>query len=178
MVDAGEFRKDLYYRLNIIHLTLPPLRERKGDIPLLIEHFLSRFGAVYGKTRLPYCLTTEAEAILLQYDYPGNVRELENVMRRAVILCQDGCISSRHFPSEIKQEKIAPPTNSPMNFHEAKAKVVAEFERSYLTSILRFCGGIVCRAADCSGLSERNFHGKLKKYGLCGKDFRVLMSHK
>jgi len=173
LIESGEFRKDLYYRLNIIRLELPPLRERKGDIPLLIDHFLHLFSAAYGKSDRHYQLTPEAEAILLHYDYPGNVRELENLIRRAVILCREECISPRHLPPEVLPKRHLPSTNPSPNFREAKSRVVEEFERTYLTSRLNECGGIVSRAAHCAGLSERNFHEKLKKYGICGKDFRA-----
>ena len=170
LVDAGEFRKDLYYRLNIIRLELPPLRERRGDIPLLIDHFLRAFGSTYGKSGL--CVSAEVEEILKRYDYPGNVRELENIIRRAVILCREERITPCYLHPEVLASKNSLSASQPTNFHAAKAKVVEEFERGYLTALLNTCGGIVIRAAHCSGLSERNFHEKLKKYGICGKDFR------
>ncbi len=169
LIEAGIFRKDLYYRLNLLHLELPPLRERKGDIPLLIEHFLHIFGSAYSKPGLR--LNLEAEEILRQYDYPGNVRELENFIRRAVILCRDECISSRYLPPEVLRDRRTFPVNESINFHKAKSCVIAEFERAYLASILGECGGIVSRAAHCIGLSERMFHEKLKKYGIDSKNF-------
>jgi len=91
LIDAGKFRQDLYYRLNIIRLELPPLRERRGDIPLLLAHFLQLFRLAYNKPSL--AISPEAEKILAQYDYPGNVRELENIVRRAAILCREEFIS-------------------------------------------------------------------------------------
>jgi DNA-binding NtrC family response regulator len=171
LVDAAQFRQDLYYRLNIIRLELPPLRERKGDIPLLIDHFLRKLSAAYDKPDLR--VSPEAGEILLRYDYPGNVREIENVICRAVILCRESCITPRHLPPEVLPRQISPSAGQPTNFHEAKSHAVEKFERAYLTSLLSECGGIVSRAAHRAGLSERNFHEKLKKYGISGKSFRA-----
>jgi len=86
---------------------------------------------------------------------------------------REECISPRHLPPEVLPKRPLPSTNSSPNFREAKSRVVEEFERTYLTSRLNECGGIVSRAAHSAGLSERNFHEKLKKYGICGKDFRA-----
>jgi len=167
LIAAGAFRKDLYYRLNIIRLELPPLRERSGDLPLLIKHFLQQFGAAYNKPAL--AMSPEAQEILLQYDYPGNVRELENMMHRAVILCEDTIIHPYDLPPEVFPSRCSPAALPCGNFHEVKARMIATFEKSYLTAVLRECGGIVSRAAQRSGLSERNFHEKLKLYGLSGR---------
>ncbi len=171
LIDAGEFRQDLYYRLNIIRVALPALCERAGDIPRLIEHFLRLFGAVYRKRDLQ--VDTEAKEMLLQYEYPGNVRELENIIRRAVILCRGQWITLRHLPPEVFAGDSWESTDLPENFRAAKDRVIEGFERAFLTSILSVCGGIVSRAARRSGLSERNFHAKLRKYGIRGQSFRV-----
>jgi DNA-binding NtrC family response regulator len=171
LIQTGRFRQDLYYRLNIIRLEMPPLRERPDDIPLLIDHFLRLLGPVYRKPHVT--ITPEAMAVLRSYPYPGNVRELENIIRRGVILCRDGAIAPDHLAAEVL-ESSRPPVAAPVaSFHDAKAQTVEQFERVYLISLLTACGGIVSRAALCSGLSERNFHEKLKKYGLSGKEFRV-----
>jgi hypothetical protein len=170
-IAAGEFRKDLYYRLNIIRVELPPVRERKGDIPLLVEHFLGIFGTTYSKPVLE--VDSEAAELLLQYDYPGNVWELENIIRRAVILCRDKRISRGHLPPEVLHHNLGEDECQLLAFHEAKSRVVEEFERAFLTVILRVCGGIVSRAAERSGLSERNFHAKLRKYQIVSQTFRT-----
>jgi DNA-binding NtrC family response regulator len=167
----GQFRNDLYYRLNIIRLHLPPLRERRGDIPLLIDHFLRAFRAAYHKEGLE--LSAEAADVLRHYDYPGNVRELENVLLRTVLVCRAGAISPRDLALEVRAGLPTPAVPAPANFHEAKARVVEEFEQAYLAAVLAACGGIVSRAARCAGLSERNFHEKLKKYHLHGEHFRA-----
>jgi DNA-binding NtrC family response regulator len=171
LIKTGEFRKDLYYRLNIIRIELPALRQRKCDVPLLTEHFLNIFGAMYDKPHLT--ITSEVSETLMQYEYPGNVRELENIVQRAVILCRGSTITVRELPSEISNH--VPDVNSPVatTFHETKDRVVEEFERTFLTSMLNVCGGIVSRAAERCGLSERNFHAKLKKYGIQSRACRA-----
>lgn len=171
LIEEGKFRKDLYYRLNVIRLDLPPLRERKADIPLLINHFLRSYGDVYNKPCLR--LHSTVEDLLMMYNYPGNIRELENIIHRAIILCRTKCISSELLPPEIFSQQHRVSEASGKSFHETKALVVEEFERQYLISRLMECGGIVCRAAKLSGLSERNFHEKLKKYSIDGRSYRI-----
>ncbi len=172
MIDSGEFRRDLYYRLNIIRLETPPLRERKGDIPVLCEYFAKALGAKHGRHGVE--LSQAALQALLSYDYPGNVRELENFMSRAVILCRDGLIEPEHLPSDVTEDQPLDTTNGDLaDFQSAKADAVERFERAYLTSVLSKCGGIVSRASNYSGLSERNFHEKLKRYEINAKSFRL-----
>jgi DNA-binding NtrC family response regulator len=170
LVDSGEFRRDLYYRLNIIHLEVPPLREREGDALVLCEHFLETLGADYQKPGLR--LTSEARDLLMSYDYPGNVRELENIIRRAIILCRGAQIESQHLSPEVRGAIQSSEQVDLDDFQSSKARAIEAFERVYLTNILRKCGGIVSRASDYSGLSERNFHEKLKRYGISAKTFR------
>ena len=170
LVDAGEFRRDLYYRLNIIHLEIPPLRDRQGDALLLVEHFLEALGADYQKPALR--LSAAARDLLMSYDYPGNVRELENIIRRAIILCRGPQIEPQHLSPEVRGSIQAADQLDPDDFQSAKARAIETFERVYLTNILRKCGGIVSRASEYSGLSERNFHEKLKRYGISAKAFR------
>jgi two-component system, NtrC family, response regulator HydG len=173
LVESGEFRKDLYYRLNIIQLEVPPLRERRGDLPLLCEHFVRVLAETHQK-RAPQ-LTKEARQILLRYDYPGNVRELENVIRRAVILCGGGDIGPEHLPPALRGGSPASGAQSGVeldDFQTAKARAVESFERVYLTNTLRLAEGFVSRASLRSGLSERNFHEKLKRYGINARAFR------
>lgn len=170
LVDEGRFRADLYYRLNVIRLHLPPLRERVGDVALLTDHFLHLFSKAYHKPKLR--LSSAACDVLVRHDYPGNVRELENALHRAVVVCRGNRILPRHLPSELTTEGEKPELVGG-DFHDAKNKAVEDFERRYLTSTLIECGGIVSRAADRSGLSERVFHEKLKKYGIKAKMFRA-----
>jgi DNA-binding NtrC family response regulator len=165
LVAAGTFRADLFHRLNIIRIDLPPLRDRQADLPILIDHFLQIFGARYGRGALR--LDCESTRRLLAYDFPGNVRELEAILHRAVLMCAGSPISVEGL-LEASEPAAAPsqPTAEPGTFHRAKATVVERFERDYLTSALRRSGGVITEAARLSGLSERNFHLKLRKYGL------------
>jgi DNA-binding NtrC family response regulator len=170
MVDKGEFRRDLFYRLNIIRLELPPLRERKGDLPELCRHFCEKLGPGCGKPDAR--VSRAALERLATYDFPGNVRELENFLRRAMFLCAGPEILPEHLPSEVTASGIAETIAELGDFQAAKAAAVERFERGYLTAVLTKCGGIVSRASAYSGLSERNFHEKLKRYGIDAKSFR------
>lgn len=172
LIAQGHFRQDLYYRLNIIRMELPPLRERRQDIPLLTRHFLEVLGAQYDKPGMR--ISADARAALDTYDYPGNVRELKNIIHRAVILCQDDVIMPQDLPSDIVQGEASRKLNcTSASFHQAKAQTVEEFERDYLTKRLQESGGIVSRAARNCGLSERIFHEKMKKYAISGRRFRA-----
>ena len=169
LVASGRFRRDLYYRLNIIRLEIPPLREHKCDIPLLCNHLLRVMGAKQCDT----CLSSEMLDLLVSYDYPGNVRELDNIIQRALILSCGESLTLDHLAPEVRaasQNGAGLPEAG--DFHSAKARAAEAFERDYLTGALRRCGGIVTRAAHASGLSERNFHEKLKRYDICAKGFR------
>jgi len=101
LVDQGKFRSDLYYRINVVRLSLPPLKDRSEDIPLLIEHFIHRFNRIYNKNIC--CLSDEAMAAILSYDFPGNIRELENIIEHCFVLCRGDVIEMRHLPSSIKK---------------------------------------------------------------------------
>ena len=150
LIASGRFRHDLYYRLNIIRIDLPPLRERRDDIPLLIDHFLRGFGALYGRTGLS--LEPDAWQLLMRYTYPGNVRELENIIHRAVILGREGVVRSRDLPPEVSgahSAALRPVAAAALSsrYHEAKEHTLRAFEESFLASALRESGGIVSRAA-------------------------------
>ncbi len=174
LVREGRFRQDLYYRLNIIRLELPPLRRRRCDIPTLAAHFAETLGLAYGNPRLR--VGPEAMARLTAYDYPGNIRELENFIRRAAILCSGEEIRPSDLPPEVF-EQAAPADDAEVSeraddFQSAKARVIERFEREYITNALSQCGGIISRAAEHSGLSERNFHEKVKRYDIDAKSYR------
>jgi DNA-binding NtrC family response regulator len=169
----GTFRSDLYYRLNIIRLEMPPLRERLTDIPALASHFAKLFGERCGKPGL--MVSPEALRLLSSYTYPGNVRELENFIRRAAILCAGHSIRPPHLPPEIARATPAgvEPDGELEDFQTAKTRVIEQFERAYVATALTRCGGIISRAADYAGLSERNLHEKIKRYGIDAKGFRA-----
>ena len=166
MVASGEFRKDLYYRLNVIGITLSPLRERKEDIPLLAEHFLQKYSR--GQGVAPRVLGKPAMKKLLKYRWPGNVRELENVIRRALIVSSGPIIKA----SDIDPKGAISPSTSgrpdllSMTYREAKNIVQSEFQRSYIRRVLLECGGSVSKAASRTGLSRQALHQMAKRYGL------------
>ena len=174
LIASGRFRRDLYYRLNLIRIELPPLRERPGDIALLTDHFLHAFRAAHHKPNL--AINSRVKELLDHYDFPGNVRELENIMRRAVILCRGAEISIGDLPPEVRDLRRTPAGKPGDTFHRAKARAIEEFEQAYLVSVLTACAGIVSRAARRAGLSERYFHEKLKKYGISSKEYRPGLS--
>ena len=101
LVEKGKFRSDLYYRVNVVKLCLPALKERREDIPLLIEHFVHRFNGIYNKNIC--CLSDDAMSIMLNYDYPGNIRELENSIEHCFVLCQGDVIETRHLPASMNK---------------------------------------------------------------------------
>ncbi len=170
LIQCREFRADLFYRLNVIALEIPPLRERRGDIPLLIEHFGRRFGQLYSRPDMK--LTPRVVEMLSAYSFPGNVRELENLVRRFVLLYSGRVITERELPRNLVEPAASSSAWAGMDFHAAKEIAIRRFEREFLTSALDGSAGIVSRAARSVGLSERNFHVKLKQYGIAARDFR------
>jgi DNA-binding NtrC family response regulator len=165
LVAAGSFRADLFYRLNIVRIHLPPLRERRADLPMLIDHYLRVFARRYGRGAVQ--LEPSSRRQLLDYDYPGNVRELETIIHRATLLGEGPVVSVEGLlePAPTTSASGAPP-EALGSFHRDKARVVEKFERDYLIAAMRRSRGIITEAARAAGLSERNFHLKLRKYGL------------
>jgi transcriptional regulator with PAS, ATPase and Fis domain len=107
LVSEGEFREDLYYRINVFRVDLPPLRERREDIPVLINHFISRFNRLQNKDVIG--VSDDVLNVLMRYDFPGNARELENAIEHAFVLCQSGLVELRHLPDEILED-VGPPS--------------------------------------------------------------------
>ena len=161
-VKEGSFREDLYFRIKIVSLSLPPLCERREDIPSLAFHFLEVAAQEYRRTGLRF--TRDALQKLSHYAWPGNVRELENVVRQAVVLAEGPVISARDlkFPSE--DDGYSYSAGEP--FNEAKARMIAAFERDYLQQALSATGGNISRAAQYAQKDRRTFFGLLKKHGL------------
>jgi DNA-binding NtrC family response regulator len=161
-IEAGAFREDLYYRLNVVPITISPLRARKEDLSPLIDHFLACFARENGKALegvLP-----EARDLLYKYDYPGNVRELENILERAVVIARGTMITPDDLPFG---KEVTPSDNggrSPGNLKEA----VEGLEKEMIQTALDRSGGHQTRAAENLGISERMLRYKLKKYGLKG----------
>ena len=164
-IERGNFREDLFYRLNVIPFTVPPLRERAEDIPLLAEHFVQEFATAYG--RKPNQLTEEAVDALTAYSWPGNVRELRNLMERLVILYPQHRIEARHLP--LGAMKRIQPSRSWDGFgslHEVKEAA----EREYILKKLEETGGNVTRAADLLGLERRHLYRKMRSLGIVAKE--------
>ncbi len=174
LVQEGRFREDVFYRLNVIVIDVPPLRKRASDIPLLAQHFLELYGRKYGKQDLH--LSSQARTLLMQYAFPGNVRELENIIQRAIILCQGDEIG-------VAQLSIHPPNSSSLSpfrepartFKEAKQRIIAEFEKNFILNRLAESKGNISQAARASGMDIKNFYEKMKHYGI---DPRILKQDK
>ncbi|RMG74051.1 MAG: sigma-54-dependent Fis family transcriptional regulator [Nitrospirae bacterium] len=159
-VKEGNFREDLYYRLAVIPLTLPPLRERREDIPLLIEHFLQRYNSRLGKQ---VSFSKDAVSALMEYHFPGNVRELENIVERMVTLCEGDRVTREDLPSHLfkkgahEELELQPLT-----------KVAQEAEKQYIVRVLRQTGGNRSRAASVLGISRKTLWEKMRQYGIGG----------
>lgn len=165
LVEENKFREDVYYRLNIIDIFLPPLRERKSDILTLAQHFLKTFGEKYEKTGLR--ISIEAETWLKQYAFPGNIRELENIIHHAVILCNDDLILPAHLPENIvKNHSTKNEWTNKKDFKSEKQKIVEQFEREYLRTCLKDTRGNITKAAKIAEIQYVSFYDKIKKYGI------------
>lgn len=151
-VAAREFREDLYYRLNVLRLEMPPLKERNGDIPLLAQHFLRHYAEKNRKNVLRF--SSRAMDILLHHPWPGNVRELENTVERAVILCPSDTITEENLP--MGMDAAAPPPGS--------GKTLADLERQAIFTTLEQTGGNKSEAAKILGITRATLHNKLKIY--------------
>lgn len=164
-VRRGEFRQDLYYRLNVIPLVLPPLRERRGDIPLLARYFLVKYGAEVGKEVRDF--SSEALEKLLNYEWPGNVRELMHMMERAVVFSQGPVIRSSDLALPSSE-----PTPHRQSFRAVKSKVIAQFERNYIRELLQTHGGSISEAARAAQKNRRAFWELIRKHNIDAQQFR------
>jgi two-component system, NtrC family, response regulator PilR len=171
LVAEGRFREDLYYRINVIPVQLPALRERREDIPLIAEHFLSKYREQMGKTVA--AISGGAMALLERYDWPGNIRELENVIERAVALERTPTILFESLPEQIRVTMAGTPAATAAgDVPELPAggfdleRHVQSVERRYLAQALERAGGVQVRAAELLGMSFRSFRYYAKKYNL------------
>ena len=169
-VSRGDFRKDLYYRLNVITVVLPPLRERPEDIPLLAEHFLEALNATR-QTRVGG-ISREAADLLQVYPWPGNVRELQNVIERAFFLTDSELLIPADLPPQLVRKEAPRSANTRLSFSEARRAYAEPFEREYLTELLRECRGNVSRAAERAGLHRSSFQRLMKKLEIRSGDYR------
>jgi two-component system response regulator PilR (NtrC family) len=166
-VARGAFRSDLYYRLNVIEIRIPPLRQRREDVPLLAEHFLRRYSAEHNR---PAQLSAEALRRLEAYDFPGNVRELENVIERAVALSSSPIIGASDLPEMRGRGSQADvPTEFPAEGVDLE-RLVSDYERTWVTRALEQTGGVRKRAAVLLGISFRSLRYRLEKLGLAERD--------
>lgn len=165
-VGKGEFRQDLYYRLNIIPLKLPPLRERREDIPVLTHHFLRKYSTEFDK--LVTDCTSEAMRALVLYEWPGNVRELEYVIQRAVLFSEKKVIHDVDI--DLPHQNAAECQES---FKEAKAKVIEHFERDYIQGLLLAYRGNISRAAQAAQKNRRAFWQLIRKHRIDVQSFRT-----
>jgi DNA-binding NtrC family response regulator len=155
MMKGGQFREDLYYRLNVFSVQIPPLRERRDDIPPLVEHFIRNSSIVPKRT---ITVSPEAMDVLQKYTWPGNVRELENVIERALILCDGGVVEPEHLPLGVRLTPSIDPGGD-----ENELLELEEVERRHIQRVLAMCKGHRQRAAAILGISERNLYRKLKE---------------
>ena len=163
-IERGNFREDLFYRLNVIPFYVPPLRERRQDIPLLADYFLNDFTTTYG--RKPKELTPEAYAALQEYYWPGNVRELKNLMERIVIMNPQVRVDSRHIPLNLARRA---PERGIDRFGSLQ-EVRESAEREYILRKLEETHGNISRAADLLGLERSNLYRKMKALGIAPKE--------
>ncbi len=161
LIREGEFREDLFYRLNVVPIFIPPLRKRKVDIPPLVHHFIRKYGEMTGKE--VQGISREAMEMLLRYDFPGNIRELENVIQRAVVMTRGDLITTSDLPPEMGNESTEPSTLPPLG--DLK-QTVAEIEKSMIRRALDETNGNQVQAARLLGISERNLRYKMGKLGL------------
>jgi transcriptional regulator with PAS, ATPase and Fis domain len=159
-VREGAFREDLYYRLNVVVMSIPPLRERKADISPLVDYFLKRYARDNGKDIDG--LSHEARDLVLKYDYPGNVRELENIIERAVVISRGRILTVEDLP--FRSRPTLPEVKKQGN-HMMKASIEA-LEHRLIGEAMQEAQGNQTRAAELLGISERMLRYKLKKYGL------------
>jgi transcriptional regulator with PAS, ATPase and Fis domain len=164
-VDMGKVRKDLFYRLNIISLTLPPLRDRCEDIPLLARYFLAKYSREFDSQVEDFA--DEAMSMLMVYSWPGNVRELEHAVERAVVMCNKPLIQAADIV--LSNRALATKRES---LREAKAKEIARFEKNYIQGVLSACRGNITRAAQISQKNRRAFWQLIQKYRIDVNRFR------
>jgi DNA-binding NtrC family response regulator len=180
-VKAGRFRADLFFRLRVLPLEVPALKDRPEDIPVLFEHFLTRYTAEYGKA--PVRFTRSALECLLAYEWPGNIRELENCVRYLLCTHAGSTVDAKDLPlllefggAPVAREELAPPTREPLQeerstltrepLKTAKQRLVSAFERAYVAEKLSEHGGNIAAAARSSGKHRREFFELMRRYGI------------
>lgn len=161
LIDENTFREDLFYRINVFPLNIPPLRERKEDIPLMIEHFLK------GRKRID----SNALDILMNYRWPGNVRELENMIERLVVFSVSDTIMPEDLPAEVK-DIVCKKIDDSLSYQEAKKRVMEEFNQNFIAHTLKQTGGNVTKAAEKLGIDRANLQRLMRKYGITSSEYK------
>jgi Nif-specific regulatory protein len=158
LIREGKFREDLYYRLNIFPIVVPPLRERKTDIILLANHFIEKYAKEMDKKIVS--ISVSATDMLMHYHWPGNVRELENCIERAIILCTDGVIKTHHLPPNLQKSDDSPIQESKGTLQD----MLISLEKEMISDALKRCRGNMAKAARILGLTERIMGLRVAKF--------------
>jgi len=173
-IKEKRFREDLYYRLNVIQLELPPLKERRQDIPLLSYHFLKKYTRINQKDI--HEISSAAMHILMSEEFPGNVRELENIIERGVVFCRTDTLKVKDLFLENDQGQFFPGSNQDiiyrLSFKKAKDKVISLFHAQYIRSLLKESNGNVSKAAEQAGIQRQYLHRLMKESGVDAEDFK------
>jgi transcriptional regulator with PAS, ATPase and Fis domain len=158
LIEAGDFREDLFYRLNVVNIYIPSLRQRKEDIPPLVSHFIDKYAAENNKTIDG--ISKEALDLLMRYDYPGNIRELENIVERAIVLARGNIITTDDLPlhARMRENEENQPKGSSLT------EMVERFEQKLIIEALDKAGRNQSQAAKSLGIGERKLRYKLRKY--------------
>jgi DNA-binding NtrC family response regulator len=184
-VDKGNFRQDLFYRLRVVYLRIPPLRERKEDIPLLIDHFLKKYSNLNRNENL--IVVEKARKILQNYDWRGNIRELENIMQQSIIFSLDGRITPENLPEEVlaaykesasngeSEDEFIPLTKDELQEEKKKRTegIIDELENKFLIKLLTSTQGNITRASEISGYDRRQIQNLLSKHNIDAEKFRI-----
>ncbi|MBN2061192.1 MAG: sigma-54-dependent Fis family transcriptional regulator [Deltaproteobacteria bacterium] len=179
MCEDGSFRKDLYYRLNVFPIEIPPLKERIEDIPNLIEGFIKKMNKLNNKDIIK--IDSQVLPALLNYSWPGNIRELENIIERAYILETSYMLTPESFPSEIFDTGIpimSTPVDASLTLAQARNKGIENIERSYIKEVLAKSGGSIKDSAYTAGITTRHLHKLMTKYGIRKEEFKPSSYHR
>lgn len=166
----NRFREDLYYRLNVVNINIPPLRERREDVLLIAQHFLEKYSIKMNKKIKGF--SEGVKEIFLRYDWPGNVRELENAVESSCALTTDEIIDVKNLPSHLFGNIMRSNRNEFIPINRPLKETIDYYEREYLVQLLKFCNGNVTKAAQIAQIARQNLHSKLKIYNINVKDFR------
>lgn len=172
LLQRGEFREDMYYRINVVSINLPPLRDRREDIPLLAKHFLAK--RLQEEQRPSQELSKETVEILTKYHWPGNIRELQNVIEQASVWCRETTITPDNLPSSVRTDTHAPPLRAgALSGRLTLEKAVMEFERQLILDALKQTDFVQVHAAALLGISRRMLKYRMDSLGICREDVRL-----